>query len=114
MFLANKQPAGAIIIKSTQGRVVNPLRDIISLDLPVLQLRELINWQVCSLQEQRNNTNNPQQRSSDHHVVFSSLISKSIIPFYEERISTVIGQQLLLFSLLFNRAGTSSSALLQA
>jgi hypothetical protein len=48
MFLANKQPAGAIIIKSTQGRVVNPLRDIISLDLPVLQLRELINWQVCS------------------------------------------------------------------
>jgi hypothetical protein len=37
----------AIIIKSTQGRVVNPLRDlVISLDLPVLQLRELINWQV--------------------------------------------------------------------
>jgi hypothetical protein len=36
-----------IIIKSTQGRVVNPLRDlVISLDLPVLQLRELINWQV--------------------------------------------------------------------
>jgi hypothetical protein len=39
-----------IIIKSTQGRVVNPLRDlVISLDLPVLQLRELINWQVSSL-----------------------------------------------------------------
>jgi hypothetical protein len=36
-----------IIIKSTQGRVVAPLRDlVISLDLPVLQLRELINWQV--------------------------------------------------------------------
>jgi hypothetical protein len=40
----------SIIIKSTQGRVVNPLRDlVISLDLPVLQLRELINWQVKSL-----------------------------------------------------------------
>jgi hypothetical protein len=39
-----------IIIKSTQGRVVAPLRDlVISLDLPVLQLRELINWQVSSL-----------------------------------------------------------------
>jgi hypothetical protein len=37
-------------IKSTQGRVVNPLRDlVISLDLPVLQLRELINWQVTNL-----------------------------------------------------------------
>jgi hypothetical protein len=36
-----------IIIKSTQGRVVAPLRDlVISLDLPVLQLRELINWQL--------------------------------------------------------------------
>jgi hypothetical protein len=36
-----------LIIKSIQGRVVNPLRDlVISLDLPVLQLRELINWQV--------------------------------------------------------------------
>jgi hypothetical protein len=39
-----------IIIKSTQGRVVAPLRDlVISLDLPVLQLRELINWQVTNL-----------------------------------------------------------------
>jgi hypothetical protein len=38
-----------IIIKSTQGRVVAPLRDlVISLDLPVLQLRELINWQVAT------------------------------------------------------------------
>jgi hypothetical protein len=39
-----------IIINSTQRRVVAPLRDlVISLDLPVLQLRELINWQVTTL-----------------------------------------------------------------
>jgi hypothetical protein len=40
-----------VIIKSTQGRVVAPLRDlVISLDLPVLQLRELIiNWQITNL-----------------------------------------------------------------
>jgi hypothetical protein len=36
-----------IIIKSPEGRVVYPLSDLlISLDLPVLQLRKLINWQV--------------------------------------------------------------------
>jgi hypothetical protein len=55
-FVAHCKPIIIIIItiiKSTQGRVVNPLRDlVISLDLPVLQLRELINWaaaQVSSL-----------------------------------------------------------------